>query len=109
MPAQAPLSSTRRALAIAVACALAWLLVLLAAADHPLPVGFVGLLAFLALAAALVCWRAIVYAGWKARSQPRSTLRAIAERALAGLAFAALIGFLPSVGERAGTTAQLTR
>jgi hypothetical protein len=89
----------RRALAIAVVFALAWLVVLLAAADYPPPVGFLGLLPFLELASALVYWRAIVYASWKARSQPRSTLRAIAEGALSGLAFAALIRFLPWVGE----------
>lgn len=99
MPEQAPLSSTRRAFAIAVAFALAWLVVLLAAADHPPPVRFLSLLPFLALAAALVYWRAIVYAGWRARSQPRSTLRAIAEGALAGLVFAAVISCLPWVGE----------
>jgi hypothetical protein len=86
-------------MAIALAFALAWLIVLLAAADHPPPIGFVGLLPFLALASALVYWRAIVYASWKARSQPRLTRRAIAEGALGGLALAALLGSLPWVGE----------
>jgi len=86
-------------MAIALAFAFAWLIVLLAAADHPPPIGFVGLLPFLVLASALVYWRAIVYASWKARSQPRATRRAIAEGALGGLAFATLIGSLPLVGE----------
>ena len=89
----------RRASAIAVAFALAWLVVLLAAADHPPPIGFLGLLPFLVLATALVYWRALVYAGWKGRSRHRSTLRAIAEGALAGLAVSAAIGSLPWVGE----------
>ena len=99
MPAHISLSSKRRALVIAVAFALAWLVVLLAAADHPPPVGFLGLLPVLAAASALVYWRSIVYASWKARSQPRSALHAIVEGVLGGLAFAALIGLLPWVGE----------
>jgi hypothetical protein len=91
--------SKRRALTISVTFALAWLVVLLAGADRPPPVGFLGLLPFLAFAATLVYWRAIVYACWKARSQPRPMLRALAEGAIAGVAFAAAIRYLPWVGE----------
>jgi len=97
--AQAAMSSKRRALAISAAFALAWLVVLLAAADHPPPVGFLGLLPVLAFAATLVYWRTLVYARWKARSQPRSTLWAFAEGAIAGLAFASAISLVPWGGE----------
>jgi len=54
MPVQDRLPPKHRALGVAVAFALAWLVVLLAAADHPLQVGFPGLLPFLVLAAAFV-------------------------------------------------------
>jgi hypothetical protein len=93
------MSSKRRALALSITFALAWLVVLLAGADHPPPVGFLGILPFIAFGATLVYWRAIVYACWKAQSQPRSMLRALAEGAIAGLAFAAAISLLPWVGE----------
>jgi len=85
-------------MAIAVAFGLTWLVIFLVAADHPPPIGFVGLLPLLALASALVYWRAIVYASWKTRSQAGSTCRVLFEGALGGLAFAGLLGLLPWAG-----------
>lgn len=86
-------------MAIAIAFGLAWLAVFIAAADHPPPFGFIGLLPVLALSSALVYWRASIYASWRAQSRPGCTCRAILEGALGGVAFAVLVGLLPGIGE----------
>ena len=99
MSAGSSASSKRRGCFISLAFTLTWLGVLLAAADHPPPVGFLALLPFLGLAAMLVYWRAIAYAGWKANARPWSMLLALLEGAGAGLAIAAAISVLPWVGE----------
>lgn len=93
------MTSKRRALGISIFFGLAWLAVFVAGADHPPPVGFLGLLPFLAFTASLVYWRAVAYATWKAQSLPQPVLRALAEGAIAGLAVSSAISLLPWTGE----------
>jgi len=78
---------------------LSWLLILLAGADCPLPLGFVWLLPLLLVGALLVYWRAPAYAKWKSQFRPWLILRVFAEGTAAGLGTAALLHAVPWSGE----------
>lgn len=92
-------AAKRRAAVIAVANALAWLLILLAGADYPPPLGFLWLLPVLLVGTPLVYWRATAYAIWKSRSRPWRVSRVIAEGTVAGLVVAIVLQAVPWSGE----------
>jgi FtsH-binding integral membrane protein len=92
-------TSKRRAAFIAAGFCLAWLIILLAGADHPPPVGFVALFPFLLVGGLLVYWRMPVYADWKSVSRPLRILRVIAEGSAAGLGVAVGLLVVPLNGE----------
>jgi hypothetical protein len=96
---QAHAAAKRRATVIAVAFAVAWLLILLAGADHPPPLGFLWLLPMLLVGALLVYWRATAYAMWKSQSRPWRVGRVIAEGMVAGLVVAIVLRAVPWSGE----------
>ena len=100
MPPRTRSASTRQAAAIALGLACAWLLLLLAGADHPPPPRFVSVLPVVLVSALLVYWRAAGYAGWRSRRRPWRVLRVIGEGALAGVALGGILAALP--GPRPG-------
>jgi hypothetical protein len=89
----------RRAAFVASGFVLAWLFLLLVAADHPPPVGFVALLPLLLVGGLLVRWRLPKYADWKSQSRPWRLLRVVGEGAAAGLGVAVLLHAVPWSGE----------
>ena len=76
----------------AVGFGLVWLLVALAGADHPPPLGFLWLLPVLMAMAGLVYWRWPHYARWKAQAAAWRALRVTGEGAVAGVALAVVLG-----------------
>jgi hypothetical protein len=101
-PTPPPSQPQRRAAAIAVGFGLAWLLILLAGADHPPPPGFLWLLPWLALAGVIVWRRVPAYAAWRTEAWPWRVPRVLAEGLLVGLALglAALALHAPAGPER---------
>lgn len=91
--------SRRRAAFIAAGFCLAWLLILLAGADHPPPIGFLGLLPLLCVGGLLVYWRVPTYSEWKSLSRPWRIFRVMSEGLSAGLGFAVLLHAVPWGGE----------
>jgi len=96
---QAHATPKRRAAPVAAGLAFAWLLILLAGADHPPPLGFLWLLPVLLGGALLVYWRATAYSTWKSRPRPWRVSRAIAEGSVAGLVVALVLQAAPGSGE----------
>lgn len=84
---------------IATGFVLAWLLILLAGADHPPPIGFLGLIPLLLLGGLVIYWRMPVYARWKSSARPWRLFRVVAEGAVAGLVVAMLLAAAPWSGE----------
>ena len=67
MPVKLHSTSKHHAAFIATFFCLAWLLVLLAGADHPPPVGFLGILPLLPVGVLLAHWRVTRYPDWKSQ------------------------------------------
>lgn len=84
---------------IAAGFVLVWLLVLLAGADHPPPIGFLGLIPLLLLGGLVVFWRIPAYARWQSAARPWRLFRVVAEGAVAALAVAMLLAAAPWSGE----------
>ncbi len=84
---------------IAAGFCLAWLLIALAGADRPPPVGFLVLLPVFLVGGLLVYWRIPAYADWKSQSRSWRILRVIAEGTAAGLGFAIALHAFPWSGE----------
>ncbi len=76
-----------------------WLVVMLAGADFPPPVGFLYLVFLDLVAALLVIVRAPTYMAWSAQGKPGRLLRAFIDGALVGILFAAMTVLLNPVGE----------
>ncbi len=76
-----------------------WLVVMLAGADFPPPVGFLYLVFLDLVAALLVIVRVPTYMAWSAQARRGRLLRAFLEGALVGLVFAAMTVLLNPVGE----------
>lgn len=66
-----------------------WLVVLLAGADRPPPIGFLWLVPVIALSALVVYWRIPTYVRWSQTKLPYRLLRVLLEGFLAGLVVAA--------------------
>jgi hypothetical protein len=79
---------------ISAAFAVFWLGVLYAGADHPPPVGFLGLIPLVFLCAAVVYWRLPAYATWSRQRTPQRFSRV----ALDGLAAGLVIALVASLG-----------
>jgi hypothetical protein len=65
-----------------------WLVVLLAGADKPPPIGFLWIVLVIALSALVVYWRIPTYVQWSQTQQPRRLLRVALEGFVAGLVVA---------------------
>ena len=65
-----------------------WLVVLLAGADKPPPIGFLWIVLVIALSALVVYWRTPTYVQWSQTQQPRRLLRVALEGFVAGLVVA---------------------
>ena len=85
----------------AAAFSLFWLVVLLAGADKPPPIGFLWIALAIALSAVVVYWRIPTYVRWSQTQQPGRLLRVALEGVVAGLVvatpFALFGGGEPSV------------
>jgi hypothetical protein len=90
----------RISLIIALSFFFVWLAILYAGADHPPPPGFVWIVLFDAIAAALVYWRTPTYIDWSMKRVKGRWLRVALDGIIAGLLFAALATMLnPNGGE----------
>lgn len=76
-----------------------WLVVMLAGADFPPPVGFLYLVFLDLVAALLVIVRVPTYMAWSAQARRGRLLLAFLDGALVGLVFAAMTVLLNPVGE----------
>ena len=72
----------------AAAFSLFWLVVLLAGADKPPPIGFLWIALAIALSAVAVYWRIPTYVHWSQTQQPGRLLRVALEGVVAGLVVA---------------------
>ena len=84
MTPDSDMQMARRHRRTALGFVLVWLLILLAGADHPPPLGFLWLLPALSAVGMLVHWRLPRYARWKVRKAPWRFARVAGEGALAG-------------------------
>ncbi len=94
------MTTKRISLIIALGFFFVWLAVLYAGADHPPPPGFLWIVLFDAIAAAVVYWRVPAYMDWSAQGAKGRWPRVALDGIVAGLIFAALATALqPNGGE----------
>ena len=82
------MSDQKTALINAIIFFIFWLLVLLAGADKPPPIGFLWIVLVIALSALVVYWRIPTYVQWSQTQQPLRLLRVALEGFVAGLVVA---------------------
>ena len=82
------MSDQKTALINAIIFFIFWLLVLLAGADKPPPIGFLWIVLVIALSALVVYRRIPTYVRWSQNQQPRRLLRVALEGFVAGLVVA---------------------
>ena len=90
------MKSEKIALANAGAFFFLWLVVLLAGADKPPPIGFLWIVLIIAICTAVVYWRVPTYVEWGQTQLRGSLLRVALEGFLAGLVVAMPFVFLGS-------------
>jgi uncharacterized membrane protein YjfL (UPF0719 family) len=82
------MTATQSRAIISLSFAVFWLGVLYAGADHPPPVGFLWLIPFVLICAAVVYWRLPAYATWSRQRRPQRIPRVAFDGLVAGLVVA---------------------
>jgi hypothetical protein len=93
------MSVSKISLYLAVGFFLVWLVILLAGADFPPPVGFVWIIVLDLVAAGLVYWRVQFYLAWQESRRSYRLLLVVLDGVAIGSAFALFVIFLPGGGE----------
>jgi hypothetical protein len=81
-----------------------WVVILLAGADFPPPVGFLYLVWIVLLCSAVVYWRTLTYVKWQTGQDRLRYLRVMLDGILAGFIAGAILIILPGGGESGVTT-----